>query len=545
MSPKIPKLKTSFAAISFVFAAFSGVPENFADEIKIDPALNGESQTGREWTDPAAVKKKLAKKIASAFPSAEKLNAKAADDFLRSAENRMLLARWYFLEVAGTDAVKSVTENKNSRKDFFRFLSSAEWLEGFLYSGEPLNSDDFLNYLMFILKKYPNVFEEPMLRKIATATAGEFSRNGWSKGNSARIARRYKFFADSWSKGMLNSTFDELDFWDMRIVCGWKGNNAGYDNETSLRWSRDNVKLPEKGYAGQAIHQLHYRLFSKLGDSVQTGDYYAPFRNYFSKNKSKELCIPAMAFEVGAVCGGVSHFGATGAASNGVPALTMGEPGHCSFAVRSNGKWHPNNSISWDRIAHWKYFGSWETGSWAFLVMLQDMYDDGKNTFPALRKYALAKLFASIEKRKEAIALYEASLAQQPLNYLVWRDYCNFAKEQKAGLSFWMKANDKAIEAFNKKYPDVASKVLEKFVYPNLFPLLKDEKTKLEVVEKFLKNLDALGPSSWAMEKFWDAQRKLLGNASDKFVALGKNSLKDKKEYKTLFDNWAAGNPRK
>ncbi len=538
-------IRASVVALVMFGAIFSAT-EIFADEIKIDPAVAGESKTGREWSDVAAMKKRMAKKILAAFPDSDKgISSKSVDEFLKAPENRMLLARWYFVELAGDKVIAAAVEKSAERRTFLRFLSSPEWLEGYLYSGEPKNADTFLEMMLAILKKYPDAEKDPMLRKIATTTAAEFSRNGWSKDDPARVARRYKFFADSWKGEKLNVLFDDLDYWDMRIVCGWKGNDE-YGNEYSLRWSRDNVKLSEKGYASPTeIHQLNYRLFSKLGDSVQTGEYYAPFRKHFS-NKRGETNKPAMAFEVGAVCGGVSHFGATGAIANGIPALTMGEPGHCAFAVRVNGQWRANNTLSFRRQAHWRCFGGPEAGSWAFLILMQDMFSDQKNTVPALRKYALAKFFAAQDKRKKAAAeLYEFSLAQQPLNYIVWRDYCDYAKEQKAKGGFWMKANEKAVSAFIEKYPDVCARVLERFIYPNLFPLVKDDKTKLEIAEKFFKNLDALGPSSWEMEKFWDAQKKYFGDAGGKYVALGKTMLKDKKEYKTLFDNWAAGNPRK
>ncbi len=540
---KVPSFAKTFSVAIAIFASLSFAPQVLPDDIKIDPELLGESGTGKEWSEPKIVKQDLARKITAALPSKGKdVSAKAIDEFLKSPENRLNLARWYFVELAGPDAITAETSKSSDRRIFLRFLSSPEWLEGYLYSGDAKETGEFLTMLMAILRKDQEAEKEPMLRKIATATAAEFSRNGWGKGDPARVIRRYKFFAESWKGEKLNSVFDDLDFWDMRIVCGWKGNDA-YGNEFSMRWARDNIKLSEGGYAGGAIHQLHYRLFNKAGDSVQTGEYYAPFRKHFG-NKRGETNMPAMAYEVGAVCGGVSHFGATGAVSNGVPALTMGEPGHCAFAVRSNGKWSANNSISFRRNAHWRFFGGWETGTWAFLIMMQDMLSD-KNTVPAMRKAALAKFFASQGKRKEAIALYDLSIAQQPLNYLVWRDYCEYAKAQKAKAPFWKKMNEKAIAAFETKYPDVCAKVLEKFIYPNLFPLVQDDNAKLEIAEKFLEKLDSLGPSSWEMESFWDTQKKYLGGAGGKYVERGKTLLKGKKEYETLFNNWAAGNPRK
>ena len=39
----------------------------------------------------------------------------------------------------------------------------------------------------------------------------------------------------------------------------------------------------------------------------------------------------ALMHEVGAVCGGVSKFGVAMAQAFGIPAMPVGQPGHCAF----------------------------------------------------------------------------------------------------------------------------------------------------------------------------------------------------------------------
>ena len=72
----------------------------------------------------------------------------------------------------------------------------------------------------------------PVVKKIATGVAGEFSRRGWfddefendkeeaRKKGPTRIYARFKFFAESWREKRLNMLFDDLDYWDTRIVVG-------------------------------------------------------------------------------------------------------------------------------------------------------------------------------------------------------------------------------------------------------------------------------------------------------------------------------------
>lgn len=528
----------------FAFLVFSA-PWLCADEIKIDPVLNGESQTGREWLDAKWVVRDLEAQLEKALPPNLAKDKKAVDTFLKDPKNRLLLARWYFVDAVGVDALVGQIEKLSDRRTFFQFLSSLTWLEGYLYTGRPENASAFLEILLEIAKKDKNMVKDPMLRKIATATAAEFSRHRWGAGDPRRAVKRYLFFSESWQDGKLNTLFDDLKYWDMRVVCGWKGDND-FGNEYSMRWARDNVKLPEEAYGnGYDIHQLDYRLWNKAGDSVHNSDYYAPFRPYFS-TKRGEVNMSAMALEVGAVCGGISHYGASAAVSNGIPALTMGEPGHCAFAVRVNGVWRDNNSVSYKRDLHWTLLDGGRT--WAFIHLIQDLFSDAK-TAQSFRKAALARFYAGRkagkDNRSAALSLYGQSLTAQPKNYLVWIDYCNYLKEQKAPEKFWHRANQKIIDAFTEKYPDVTATALQRYVYPNLFATLKTDEKKLKVYEAFMEKISVVGPASWDMESFWDFQvGQLSPGRKGPFIELGKKLFKGKGEFEKNFNDWSNGNSR-
>lgn len=515
-----------------------------ADEIKIDPALNGESQTGREWLDAKWLVRDLETTLRKALPAKDAKDKKAVDEFLKDPENRKLLARWYFVDVAGAEEVVAQIEKLGDRRILFQFLSDLPWLEGYLYTGRPSNAANFLEMLLEIARKDKEMINDPMLRKIAMATAAEFSRHGWSLDEPRRAVKRYLYFSESWQEGKLNALFDKLDYWDMRVVCGWKGDND-FGNEYSMRWARDNVKLMEQDYAGGPIHQhLAYRLWNKAGDSIHGNDYYLPFRSYYS-TKRGEVNMSAMSSEVGAVCGGISHYGVSAAVANGIPALTMSEPGHCAFAVRVNGVWQSNNSVSYKRGLHWRLI---EGGTWAFLFVMQDMFTDAKDTATSFRKAALARFYAKKsgkENRAAALALYAQALSAQPLNYLVWKDYCAYAAEQKANENFWRRVHKKLIEAYAEKYPDVCATAVREMVYPHLLPKLKDEEKRLELYNELLSSFNAVGPASWDMESLWDEQvKKLSADGKSKFIAAGKKSFKGKGEFEKNFDAWASGNSR-
>ena len=354
---------------------------------------------------------------------------------------------------------------------------------------------------------------------------GEFSRRGWfddefendkeeaRKKGPTRIYARFKFFAESWREKRLNVLFDDLDYWDTRIVVGVTGrtNNIYFGSEDSLRWGQDNVKLPEAGYAStRDIFQMPYRLWNKIGDSVHTNDYYAPFREWYQRNQLK------MAREVGCVCGGVSHYGASAACANGVPAVTMGEPGHCAFAVRVGKKWRDNNSVSWERSLHWRI---WDETDWEFLHLTQEVCGDPEKTIPSFRIATLARLAASEDEKpgtNVVLSLYEYALKKQPLNFPVWREYLQFAAEKKKDdKNFWKDVHKNIVESFLPSFPASGAVTLCKYVYPTLLPLLGSDDEKIALYADFWEKAESQGAGGrWNWEAVWDYQAKTVGEGA-------------------------------
>lgn len=537
--------------------------------------------SGGEWGEIEKHRKNLARKVASNFKT---WKSAEVDKFLKDDENRSDLASWYLIQTCdvGEDlkALKMLTKKSVYRRFLAEFAEDTDWIEGYLYSAPPKNVLIFLQLLKAFADKDPEVKTDPIIKKIATTTAGEFTRRDWlddefekdpeeaKKNGPTRIYNRFKFFSTSWRKKRLNILFDDLDYWDMRIITGVTGrtNNIYFGSEASLRWGQDNVKLPEAGYASpRDIFQMPYRLWNKVGDSVHSSDYYAPFMSWYKRNQLKR------AREVGCVCGGVSHYGASAACANGIPAVTMGEPGHCAFAVRVEGKWRDNNSIVWDRGVHWRL---WDENSWSFLHLTQAVYGDKKNTPDSFRIGTLAKLAANLPKPKEenVLSLYQYALKTQPLNFPIWRDYLEYAKEQNKGKEFWAKAHKKILESFLPAYPDCAATLLGKHLYPTYLPLLEENNDeKLALFAEFWEKVDGNGvPGRWDFESVWNYQIETLGDggvaaarlpfkknynpkepkapgsdpAKQKYKEKIGGIVSGKKEYSEYFKRWKNGESR-
>lgn len=533
------------------------------------------------WDDPDKYQKELASKISANF---KEWKPAEAEKFLKEDANRSLLARWELLrqikkEDENFKTYRSFAKKSDAKRFLSEFSSDADWIEGYLYTATPKNTLFAMQMLKAFADRDPEVKTNPTIKKIATGVAGEFSRRDWLndefendadaslKNGPTRIYKRFKFFADSWREKRLNVLFDNLDYWDTRIVVGTTGrtNNIYFGSEESLRWGQDNVKLPEAGYASpRDIFQMPYRLWNKVGDSVHVDDYYSPFRAWYKRLQLK------MAREVGCVCGGVSHYGATAACANGIPGVTMGEPGHCAFAVRVQGKWRDNNSVSWDRTLHWRV---WDETAWTFLHLTQAVYENKKDAMQAFRLATLARLAGSGKKPRTeaALAFYEAALEKQPLNFPVWRDYLEFAKKQKIQeKDFWKTAYKKIIAAFASEFPEAGAVTLCKYVYPNLLPLLGNDDEKTALYAAFWEKAGGYKPARWDVESVWQYEISTLGSGgAANYSAFRKNydaehpgvpgseapqqrykekvgaAIASKKNLAEDFENWKKGTPRK
>lgn len=598
-----PLLSVALCALFCLFCGNAGVPATFAAPQPQKPATTKSSakpaakksdssaqksaQKGKtpavpsgRWEDPDKYKKELAGKIASNFKSWKPAEA---DKFLKDETNRALLARWELLRTIEEEddnfrSYRSFARKSDAKRFLSEFSAEPEWIEGYLYTATPKNTVFAMQLLKAFADKDPEVKTNPTIKKIATGVAGEFSRRDWfndefesdpelsRKNGPTRIYKRFKFFADSWREKRLNVLFDGLDYWDTRIIVGTTGrtNEIHFGSEESLRWGQDNVKLPEAGYASpRDIFQMPYRLWNKVGDSVHRSEYYAPFRAWYKRNQLKA------AQEVGCVCGGVSHYGATAACANGIPGVTMGEPGHCAFAVRVKGKWRDNNSVSWQRSLHWRV---WDEPAWTFLHLTQAVYENRKDSMQSFRIATLARIAASAKKPKvdAALSLYEYALETQPLNFPVWREYLQFAKKHQQDKDFWKKAHKKIIDAFTPDFPDAAGTTLCKYLYPNLLPLLGNDDEKIALFAAFWEKNDGFKPARWDAEAAWQYEIDTLGDSGAANVsAFQKNynekepavpgsapaqqrykekigaALAGRKDLSDAFDAWKKGTPRK
>ncbi|MFM2170295.1 MAG: hypothetical protein RI957_524 [Verrucomicrobiota bacterium] len=388
--------------------------------------------------------------------------------------------------------------------EFLRFLQNAEVATGLLCSGKyPESMSQSLDALHAIWKADASSLQHAEL-STALAVALVFGDAKWP---SQHAYDRYTYYRDSRRKGLLHPMFDTLNVWEKRYVVRGGGNgsyqiNGGWDN-ASLIWLRDNVKLPAKDYTG-ACWQAPYRLNNVYGDSIHGSKYYMPFEHLNHAQRVREI---------GGVCGSLSHYGANAAMANGIPALTMGEPGHCAYAVRANAEtWTPAYSLSWERGLH---HSLWSQHTWTSLILqnkvLAARYDHEKSQAFLWHARGLTDLQPEL-----AESAYRMALESQPLNLPAWIEAAQFRAKRVTHATSWGVMQKAALAALSD-YPESAWEAV-KIIQKNAMPQLSTDQ-RLPFLMAYHEAIAAKdGPVMWHFDKALAEQASWLTDEKERLA---------------------------
>ncbi len=543
---------------------------------KAQPAIE-ESYTGdlsaSAWSNPKALKARLETAIRSQIRSDDGAELEV---FIKKPENRLMLAQWQMLHNGDIDALSKLMRSDDAARILEPLLNDLPWMAGFVFDGELERTDVALGILYHLRKVDPNMDMIEMTeqddsahpaptikRRIAGAIAAEFARQSWygagkelsaeevrimkrdgipmprtaggrkGKEDVYQLAReRYQFFAESAEKRLLNSDFFVLPNWQLRFVCGWKGNSPHGTPET-MRWLRDNNAVPISSLMGVS-GQVAYLPTNIFGDSIHGPFYYQPFEHLYPENRNK------MVRDIGAVCGGISHFCASTANANGIPAITMGEPGHCAFAIYHDKTWHAGYSLSKERSPHWPIWGK---SSWSRLQAYADMYEDGEVTRTAQLLATLGNLLSVKAKANPRLALsvYEYAITTQPLFQPVWEAYVQTASTTlHRNPAAWMAVNTFLCEALAPKSPESCANYLRDTIYPTMLTAFRQADMKIKAYNTFFANLDKQEESIWDMDGLLDMQYAPLpkGPARMKYFRTVVDTACEKPQF-SLMITWA------
>lgn len=531
-----------------------------------EQTYTGKTSIGN-WKNPKALKRRLGSKLRSSLKNTDQKNV---ENFLLDPEMRLAMAQWELLHRSNLENLGKLMRDRNACKALEPLLNDLEWVSGFVYDGELQNAEIALGMIAHFAQVDENMFKDtaqdgeeasPWLkRRVAGAIATQFTRNGWygeekeltkeeldnmrelgyfmptlpgdkkrgkNKQDVYRAAReRYLYFAESIDKGLLHSKFATLPTWQLHYVCGWKGNSP-FGTASTMRWLRDNCAAPAHAYVGMC-RQVPYLPTNVYGDSIHSEWYYQPFDVLYPGNFAKETR------DVGAVCGGLSHFGASSACANGVPAITMGEPGHCAYAVYFDGSWHPANSLNPEdkRSPHYSIWGEY---TWKALQAQEDMYSQGAITRDAQMVVTLASVMAEYRNPNNALKLYELAVQMQPLYRPVWDMYLQTATVTLGRRPRrWLGVNEFVCTSIAGENPKSCADLLIDKIYPGMLKALRSPKQKLAAYEMYFKQLNANEKGQWAFNRLLDMQYQSLGKAlayKEDYMQILVNCVAEKPEF--------------
>lgn len=354
----------------------------------------------------------------------------------------------------------------------------------------------------------PRVADHPVDRAMATACAIEGSR----RGAADSAVERYRYFRDHRRDGRLNDLYGTLGVFERRFLAAGV-QHQHFNTPASMEYQLAEVCLPADRYPG-ACWYAGYHGHNVFGDSVQGPHFYEPFRSSWSS--------PAeMVRNVGGVCGALSNFGAAAAIANGVPAVTMGEPGHCAYAVMvAPGRWVPAYSLSWSRGVHTAFDG----GSWGWHLFTAAGQQDPADSRRAgdLRRLGEWQLAAGLIP--DSLATLANACRSCPLDYALWQARARALVTAKADAQAWISFHDDALASLAEDHPEVAWELLRQHAYPHVLPAGDDTLPERQRrLAAFHEALSGWGVCRWDFATAIRRQQELLSSdlaEQDAFAAL-------------------------
>ena len=360
----------------------------------------------------------------------KKKNASAIAKFALTQEGSLALLQWKFLSLIGADGRKSLDETQPTESKWL--LGDRSALELFLTSGNAAENrwSDATRIFCQIIAKDPAAKSALALR-IAVATSLVFAQPVKALADEAIIdpIARYESFRKWNDEGVLFPSFRDLNAWQMRYVVG------SWATDEELVWARANIKpeLKVREKIGEGAYMVKYRDVNSKGVSVQRG------REYYDGRPMTLAVID----EVGGVCGAVSKFGSAMCQAFGVPAMPVGQPGHCAFIWESAPHtWSIGNNISgWAQShCHDGISIPWGRPSW-FVRMMSDAQQD-RDAFVDAECLRIAAECSQIDARNDLLA---KACKRSPLDFGAWQDRWNALADARPPI--WRAALDQSAEA--------------------------------------------------------------------------------------------------
>ncbi len=221
------------------------------------------------------------------------------------------------------------------------FFADQAWMESFFASGKPMvNWETSLRALDTI------AYYEPLTGKVERTWAAAAALN--ASEDPTDVVLLYRAMMELRAEKKLYKGAEQQRADLLRFTMLPRQTSAA-----DAKWLAKEHNVPPRMYGGVCWH-APYRTYNFFGDSVQGNDYYRAWDQSYLRHQRGRL--------VGAVCGGLSYYGAAAAKAHGLPTTPGGQPAHCAYAV-----WLPGEQ-RWELAYNvnpytWTHFDLWDGGA--------------------------------------------------------------------------------------------------------------------------------------------------------------------------------------
>lgn len=267
----------------------------------------------------------------------------------------------------------------------------------------PDNEEKALNLWQQIWAAYPESREGTSM-KIAIAVSLEFANGmrAWPSGAEVDPLLRFKDLSDAEKNDVLMSDFPTYSIQEMRNVV-----NAKIVDE-DVKWLRSHITENHAGMLNRSGITRGYSLLKYRSTNPDTGASVHGSQFYGPNPTIREVV------KYGGVCGAMSKFSSILAQCYGVPALPVGQPGHCAYEYLDV---NHNYQLGYD-VSGWQKTANYNT-NFPFMKLCNELrkqnekYEESDyHRYEAVRAANADQAIAELEKAVEIL----------PMNYRAWEE---------------------------------------------------------------------------------------------------------------------------
>lgn len=425
----------------------------------------------------------------------------------------------------GKENIKKFLQENEQQKTFINWLESTPEAIRLLLGGgyasdvtqgdmdsyqydNPLKGKNELKSLKIwndIWHKFPNSHEGTNL-KIAIAVSLEFANgiNTWLKGEKIDPLTRYQTFSDAEKSKALMPDFSLYDVQEMRNIINAKISDNEIPIVRNFMEEKHNSMINDRKTISWGVYMgliPYQRINPDTGESVHGNNFYGP-------NPTMKEVI-----KYGGVCGALSKFSSIVAQIYGVPALPIGQPGHCAYEyLDENHEYQLGN-----KVYDWEKSSNFST-TFPYMKINLELYKLNNEFKKSENKRYLAM---SCIDQAQALNLLDEATEICPLNYKAWEA----KSELVSSVEDFDKLNADVENALLKEYPTISERITNKILKQEIYSLFEDSEqikvaknTTQEKLELYRQQLDALSDNKAKL--FRDPLRMIIDKAEAKLQQL-------------------------